>query len=68
MLDHLFHGASELPCTTAAANDLLLDTNGDMVVGLADVMYTLLHLFASGPEPVLGSGCASIAGCPSACE
>ncbi len=68
LLAHLFRGIQSRPCATDEANDLLNDSNGDSTVDLADATYTLLHLFASGPPPTLGSGCVPIEGCPSLCE
>ena len=43
-------------------------TDGDGKVNLADVIYTLSHLFRGGAPPVLGVECVSIEGCPSLCD
>jgi len=72
LLRALFAGAAfALPCDGANINDganrTLLDVNGDERVDLADAIYTLGFLFQHGPQPVLGTKCVRIEGCPNRC-
>ncbi len=50
------------------ANLALLDANGDESVNLADVISLLSYLFAGGEQPVMGSECIRIPGCPDSCR
>ncbi len=71
LLGHLFVGGRELPCEGATiargANRSLLDLDGDTSVDVTDVLFMLNFLFGDGPEPVLGSFCVRIEGCPDTC-
>ena len=73
LLSFLFLGnIASLPCGDGtvedAANVGLLDTNGSQAVEIADAVYNLVYLFASGPAPVQGDRCAKILGCPDLCS
>ena len=64
-----------LPCGAARpgeengdANAAFLDVSGDGRVDLTDVVYLMNYSFLRGPEPALGSGCTTLAGCNTICE
>ncbi len=61
-----------LPCGTdlepGSADMQLLDVNGDAGLNIADAVSILSFLFNKGPEPVLGSNCIRIEGCPDSCR
>ena len=61
-----------LPCGDGTVDDpsnkAILDTNGDSRVDLTDALYTLNHLFQSGPPPTLGASCTRLAGCSDNCS
>jgi hypothetical protein len=67
----LFHGAGTLPCGTGQAietsNIVVLDTNADFQVNVADITYNLLYLFVDGPPPVQGTECRAVPNCPDVC-
>jgi hypothetical protein len=42
--------------------------NGDERLDIADPVAILTYLFASGPEPVQGTECVRISGCPDVCR
>ena len=70
LLTFLFvHTDAPLPCgdTGAAyekANTSLLDTNGDGILDIVDVLRTLFFLVLGEPPHSLGSTCTDIEGCP----
>ncbi len=65
-------GTPSLPCdggqVGSPGNVLLLDSDGNQSVDLTDAIYILAYLFRSGPEPVLGTSCVRMEGCPDACR
>jgi hypothetical protein len=64
-LGFLFQGNPEdLPCSTVAANLLLMDCNQDGSLDLSDAVYKLAFLFQGGPPPEQGEGCTVIVDCP----
>ncbi len=70
LLTFLFLGTGEaLPCGDGAATDAgnlsLLDFNGDGGLDLSDAVRLFGYLFLGGPPHTMGTGCVSIAGCPS---
>jgi len=71
LLGILFKGEFPvLPCgggTLEGGNVALLDSNGDLDVDVSDAIYVLLHLFAGGPPPTLGTSCVPLDGCPGVC-
>ncbi|MCZ6795240.1 MAG: CotH kinase family protein, partial [Planctomycetota bacterium] len=72
LLRRLFLGSpAELPCDGATlgegGNSVLLDANGDGGVDLSDAVHVLSYLFQNGPEPLGGTACVRIEGCPTAC-
>ena len=65
LLGFLFQGNPEdLPCSTVAANLLLMDCNQDGSLDLSDAVYKLAFLFQGGPPPEQGEGCTVIVDCP----
>ncbi|MCZ6795651.1 MAG: hypothetical protein O7J95_18760, partial [Planctomycetota bacterium] len=73
LLGRLFlNPSAELPCDGATlgegGNAVLLDANGDGGVDLSDAVHVLSYLFQSGPEPVGGTDCVRVEGCPTACR
>ncbi len=63
-------GPADAPCLGPlgeGGNLALLDSSGDARVDITDAVHVLRHLFQDGPEPVLGTACMRIAGCPPAC-
>jgi hypothetical protein len=72
LLLQLFTGSGgALPCEgtspSEGGNLTLLDSNGSASVDLTDAVYVLNYLFRDGPDPVLGTACTRIPGCPQAC-
>jgi hypothetical protein len=64
-LGFLFQGTpASLPCSTQAANLVLMDCNQDGGLDLSDAVYKLAFLFQGGPPPVQGAGCIDIPDCP----
>ena len=53
---------------SAGGSLTVLDVNGDLMADLSDAVYSLNFLFTRGPEPILGSECIRIEGCPSSCR
>ena len=53
---------------SAGGSLAVLDVNGDLMADLSDAVYSLNFLFTRGPEPILGSECIRIEGCPSSCR
>lgn len=67
LLGYLFGSTTEAPCAATGGNIALLDTNGDGAVDIADPIAVLLHLFAGGSGPVLGTDCEELLWCPTLC-
>jgi hypothetical protein len=68
LLDNLFLGNLEPPCTSDTANERLLDVNGKLGLEIGDAVFILSHLFRGGPPAVLGVSCIEITGCPEVCK
>ncbi len=73
MLLVLFGQAShDMPCDGDTVEDggnlRILDVNGDGGVDLADPIFVLSYLFGQGPEPIRGTACIFVAGCPDTCR
>ncbi len=72
VLTALFIDATiEPPCEGGpgeGGNLKLLDSNGDGALNLSDAVYVLGFLFAGGNDPVLGTACVRVEGCPERCE
>jgi hypothetical protein len=48
-------------------NRMLADVNGDSGIDISDPIHILLYLFKDGPQPVLGTRCTRLPGCPETC-
>ena len=73
LLRQLYLGVpGELPCEgegiAEGGNLVLLDSNGDSSVNLADAVHLLSFMFQQGPAPALGAECVRIEGCLSSCR
>ncbi|MCS5626935.1 MAG: lamin tail domain-containing protein, partial [Planctomycetes bacterium] len=73
LLRQLYLGVpGEIPCDSddlaAGGSLVVLDVNGDSMADLSDAVYSLNYLFTRGPEPILGSECVRVEGCPSNCR
>ena len=63
--------AVDLPCgesITDTANRRLLDINLDNRVDMPDAIHLLTYLFREGPEPLAGTTCRRVLGCPDVCR
>ena len=71
VLNSLFSEASDpLPCGNqdpVGGALLVLDSNGDGGLDIADAIHLLFHIFAAGPPPAGGTECRTYEGCPDAC-
>jgi len=72
VVGHLFLGSpTTLPCGDGTLADVgnrqLADADGSGGVDVTDVLRVLNFLFLRGPEPVLGTECVRLEGCPDVC-
>ena len=68
LLEYLFLGLVGTPCSTSAANDTLLDANGDGQIDQSDAVYNLIAIFLGGAPHVLGTDCVNLVDCPETCS
>ena len=68
LLEKLFVGTGAFPCDTAAANIIVMDSNGDGWLDQSDAIWMLTYIFLDGDPHYRGEDCIIVPDCPDVCE